>query len=199
MPETTAPETPTPNDLPKPAAAESETKSEATQEPTGAAEAAADTKTFTQEEVNTIVSKRVAELNNKLADLEKAVAEKTGKTEEPVEDPKVKEALAEAQAALAAANKEATQAKLEAAVTTAAIKAGVAPEKVSYIQKLADVEKAVAEDGTVDGETVTEAVAKVLEGLPELAAPKAVGASPRPKTKASKMTFEELIDKHFSA
>lgn len=193
----TSPVIPTPADLPKP---EAPAEPAAEAEETPADEATPETpetgetgKTFTQDEVNTIVSKRVAELNSKLADLEKAVA---GKPDETTEDPAVKEALAEAQAALAAANQQATAARLEAAVTTAAIKAGVPPEKIGYVAKLAETADAVT-DGSVDADKVAAAVGQVLEGLPELvtAPPKPVGNGPVPTHQSKPLSWREAIRK----
>lgn len=198
MPDT--PTIPTPADLPKPDAPTEPTSEETVETPvneeTTEQESTEAGKTFTQDEVNTIVSKRVAELNSKLADLEKAVAGKADT--QPVEDPAIKEALAEAQAALQAAKQTAVQAKLDAAVTTASITAGIAPEKISYVAKLADTTEAVSEDGTVDVEKVSAAVAAVLEGIPELAgaaAKKPVGNGPVPAHQSKPLSWREAIRK----
>lgn len=181
------PPVPTPNDLPKAPAVEG-------QEPTQPeGQETQGEKTFTQADLDRIVSKRVGDLNQKLADLEAKLA--PAEPAKPEVDADVAQALSEAQEALREAKASATQARLEASVTTAAIAAGVAPEKVGFVAKLADTASAVSEDGSVDVEAVKTAVATVLEGLPELAAPKAVGTGPTGTPVGKPMSWQEAVRK----
>lgn len=59
-------------------------------------------------------------------------------------------------------------AKLENAVTVAAVQAGVDAKAIPYLAKMADLSEASGEDGSVDPEKVAAAIQKVLDDIPGL-------------------------------
>lgn len=80
------------------------------------------------------------------------------------------------QAQLASQQAAARQAQIESAATLAAVTLGIDAKTIPYVLKLADLSKAVGEDGKINEETVNNALKKVLEDVPALK-PQAAGAS----------------------
>ena len=76
--------------------------------------------------------------------------------------------IAEGQTQLAAAQKAALQARMEAAATMTAVSLGIDAKTIPYVLKLADFNQAMGQDGKISDEALTEAINKVLEALPQL-------------------------------
>lgn len=120
-------------------------------------------KTFTQDEVNTIITNRLAREKQTAAD-EKAKAEQTA-----LEAEKSKTADAEAKAKAADLRIIKTEAKV------AALTAGTKPERVDAVMKLADLSAVtIGANGEPDAAALKAAVDAVLKLYPEF---KGTGAS----------------------
>ena len=76
--------------------------------------------------------------------------------------------ITEGQTKLAAAQKAALQARMEAAATMTAVSLGIDAKTIPYVLKLADFSQVMGQDGKISDEALTEAVNKVLEALPQL-------------------------------
>ena len=76
--------------------------------------------------------------------------------------------ITEGQTQLAAAQKAALQARMEAAATMTAVSLGIDAKTIPYVLKLADFSQAMGQDGKISDEALTEAINKVLEALPQL-------------------------------
>ena len=169
---------PTPNELPRPAAKESDE----------------DEVVFTANDVERIVQTRVGRLNKQHArDLEQARAAAGGADLSALEQEK---------AAIAA---ELNSIKAEYSVRFAAVAAGVPADQTDAIVKLADVSTAVV-DGVLDTSKVDEAVKAVIEKFPGLigsvgssAPAPAVGSGPSsadPKATEANSLMDAVIRKY---
>lgn len=69
---------------------------------------------------------------------------------------------------LAQAQKQAQEAELNRAATLEAISLGIDAKTIPYILKMADISKASDGNGTINQETLKEAINKVLEDIPAL-------------------------------
>lgn len=76
--------------------------------------------------------------------------------------------ITEGQAQIQEAEKAAQQAQVQAAATMAAVSLGLDAKAIPYILKMADFKDAVGQDGKISTETLTGAINKVLEDVPEL-------------------------------
>ncbi len=72
------------------------------------------------------------------------------------------------QTQLSQAQAAAQQAQIESAATMAAVELGIDAKAIPYVLKMADFGQAVGEDGTINEETLKEALNKVLEDIPAL-------------------------------
>ena len=72
------------------------------------------------------------------------------------------------QAQLSQAQALAQQAQIESAATMAAVSLGIDAKTIPYITKMADLSKAVGQDGKINNEEITNALNKVLEDIPAL-------------------------------
>ncbi len=72
------------------------------------------------------------------------------------------------QTQLSQAQAAAQQAQLESAATMAAVSLGIDAKTIPYVMKMADLSKAVGQDGKINSEEVTNALNKVLEDVPAL-------------------------------
>lgn len=123
--------------------------------------------TLTQKDLDDMIGKRLARERKAWADQLEEEKKKAAMTEAEKLKAEKEEAEKKAKAATDAANRRLVDA--EAKVAAAA--AGVKPEKLAYVLKLADLSQIeVGEDGTVDGKAVNAAIAAVLKDLPELTA-----------------------------
>lgn len=122
-------------------------------------------KTFTQEELDAIIAKRLnREKKNWESDLEKE-RQKAQMTEAEKLKAEKEEAEKKSKTVLDSANQRLITA--EAKVQAAAL--GVNPDKISYVLKLADLSGVEVDDkGEVDTKAAMQAVEAVLKALPEL-------------------------------
>jgi hypothetical protein len=133
-----------------------------------------DQKTLSQEEVDKIVNDRLKRERKKFdTEIEKLKKQFTdggdgeGNANAGADGTSVSKETIAAQAALAAAN----QRLVTATATTEAVKLGIDPKYVAYAVKLADLSKIkVEDDGSMDTNAVSKAIAAVLESLPVLKA-----------------------------
>ena len=126
---------------------------------------AAGGKTFTQEDVDAIITKRLArEQKNWETKLEEE-KKKANMTEQEKLKALADEADKKGKTAIDAANKRLVTA--EAKVQATAL--GVKPERIAYVLKLADLSGADVDDkGNVSEKVVKQAIEAVLKDLPEL-------------------------------
>lgn len=141
-------------------------------------------KTFTQEELDAIVTKRLGrEQKTWEAKLEEE-KKKANMTEQEKLKAAAEESEKKSKTAIEAANKRLVTA--EAKVQAAAL--GVKPEKIAYVLKLADLSGADVDDkGNVSEKVVKQAIEAVLKDLPELKAggPGGVNLGGNPGTKGA--------------
>lgn len=69
---------------------------------------------------------------------------------------------------LAKAQAQITESNIRAAATTEALNLGVAPSRIPYIIKMADLTKAAGENGSVDTAAIKAQLEQVLKDVPEL-------------------------------
>lgn len=69
---------------------------------------------------------------------------------------------------LAKAQAQITESNIRAAATTEALNLGVAPSRIPYIIKMADLTKAAGENGSVDTAVIKAQLEQVLKDVPEL-------------------------------
>lgn len=69
---------------------------------------------------------------------------------------------------LAKAQAQITESNIRAAATTEALNLGVAPSRIPYIIKMADLTKAAGENGSVDTAVIKTQLEQVLKDVPEL-------------------------------
>ena len=69
---------------------------------------------------------------------------------------------------LAKAQAQITESNIRAAATTEALNLGVAPSRIPYIIKMADLTKAAGENGSVDAAVIKAQLEQVLKDVPEL-------------------------------
>ena len=69
---------------------------------------------------------------------------------------------------LAKAQAQITESNIKAAATTEALNLGVAPSRIPYIIKMADLTKAAGENGSVDTAVIKTQLEQVLKDVPEL-------------------------------
>lgn len=74
----------------------------------------------------------------------------------------------ELQSKLAEAQKQAQEATINQAATLEAISLGIDAKTIPYILKMADLEKSIKDDGTINQEALKEAISTVLEDIPAL-------------------------------
>ena len=72
------------------------------------------------------------------------------------------------QTQMASFQAEATRARLESAATMAAVGLGLDAKTIPYVLKLADFSQVMGQDGKINGETLKNALNKVLEDVPAL-------------------------------
>lgn len=78
------------------------------------------------------------------------------------------------QTQLAQAQQLAQRAQIESAATMAAVGLGIDAKTIPYVMKLADFSQVMGQDGKINGETLKNALDKVLEDVPALK-PQAAG------------------------
>ena len=76
--------------------------------------------------------------------------------------------VAQLQSSLATANSALATARINQAAQLEVIKQGVPLQSVEYVLKLADFSNVMADDGSVNGEKLAEAITKVLTDVPQL-------------------------------
>jgi membrane protein involved in colicin uptake len=129
-------------------------------------------KSFTQEELDRIISDRLKRAEKQWKDAAEEEKKKAAMTETERLKAEKDEAEGKAKAALETANRRIVEAQAQ----VVAAQAGVKPERLAYVLKLANLaDIAVDEKGTADAKAIKLAVDAVLKDLPELAA----GGSPR--------------------
>lgn len=122
-------------------------------------------KTFSQEDVDAIITKRLAREQKAWETKLEEEKKKANMTEQEKLKAAAEEAEKKGKVAVEAANARLITA--EARIQATAL--GVKPEKVAYVLKLADLSNAEVDDnGNVDEKIVKQAVEKVLKDLPEL-------------------------------
>ncbi len=121
-------------------------------------------KTFTQEEVDAIVQRRLTRAESDWKAQAKADAEKAKLDE--VERLKVEKQEADDRAA--EAEKKAQQALVAAEVKVAILAAGAKPERIEKILRLVDLESIGVADNVPDAKAIEAAIALVKADLPEL-------------------------------
>lgn len=140
-------------------------------------------KTFTQDELDAVISKRLARERKtweKQMDEERQKAAMTESerlaAEKAEAEKKADEAMGRANRILITAEAKAVAAEL-----------GVLPERLSYAVRLADLDAIEAEDGEVDTASIKAAMQKVITDLPELKrqTTKDIGSATNPGTKSS--------------
>lgn len=122
-------------------------------------------KTFSQEELDAIVTKRLAREQKAWESKLEEEKKKASMTEQEKLKAAAEEAEKKGKTAVAAANQRLVTA--EAKIQASAL--GANPDKISYIIKLADLSGVtVGDNGEVDIKAVKQAVEDVLKELPEL-------------------------------
>jgi hypothetical protein len=138
--------------------------------PAGAQDAAAGTpatdaaKTFTQAELDTIISREKAKA--KKAALEEAQAE--AQKAQMTEAERLKTERDEAQQAAKTAQAAADQRVITMEAKLAALAAGADPDQIDYVLRLVDLTDVAVTDGQADVPAISAAVAKVKNDLPAL-------------------------------
>lgn len=124
-------------------------------------------KTFSQEELDAIITKRLAR-EQKAWEIK---VEEERKKANMTEQEKLKVAAEEAEKRGKAAVDLANQRLVAAEAKAQALALGVKPEKIAYLLRLADLSAADVDDkGTVNEKVVKQAIEAVLKDLPELKA-----------------------------
>lgn len=128
------------------------------------ATAGPEVKTFTQTELDAIISRRVAQAKKAALEEAQAEAAKAQMTEAERLKTERDDALKAAQDAQKAADQRAiqTEAKL------AALASGADPDQLDYVLRLVDLADVAVTDGQVDAQAVAAAVGKVKTDLPAL-------------------------------
>ena len=131
-------------------------------------------KTYTQEELDNIVSERTGRATKSALS---SFFKQKGLSEDEANsaisaylDEKKKNTpdIGKLQSDIATANKAKLLAEINQSATLEAVKQGVDVKSIPYVLKMADFSEAANEDGTVNAEKLSEAVKKVLDDIPAL-------------------------------
>lgn len=149
-----------------------------------------DDKKLSQDEVNAIVTKRLARERKAW---EKEQEEKRKKEQMTAEE-KARAEREEAQRERDAARAEAAQARVEAAAERAALAAGVDPKRVERFMRLVDLsDESLQDEGKPDKKAIEAAIASALEDVPEFkreGEPKKIGNSSNPGGTGGKLAAD---------
>lgn len=124
-----------------------------------------DTKTFTQDEIDAMIEKRLARARKQW----ESEAEEARKKEQMTEAEKLKAEKEEAERKAQEAQTAANQRLINAEARVQAVTLGIKPERIAYALKLADLSGVeVDEQGNPDAAAIKSALEAVLNDLPEL-------------------------------
>lgn len=126
-------------------------------------------KTFTQDELDAIIDKRLKRERKKWQDTVESEKKKAQMTEQE----RLKAEKEEAEKRVTEAEKRANQRLIRAEAKAMAAELGVKSERVNYLLKLADLDGVEVDDGEVDASAVKTAVQQVVKDMPELIGKKA--------------------------
>ena len=141
-------------------------------------------KTFSQEELDAVITKRLARERKAWETQLEEEKKKAAMTETERLQAEKEEAEKLANETMSKANRMLVTAEAKSVASTL----GVIPERLNYAIKLADLDAIEVQDGEVDLATIEKAISKVLEDVPELKgkSERSIGSGTNPGTQASR-------------